>query len=88
MEIYTSTKARQNFSKIIQYVNSSHEPVYVVSPKGKVVILDEEDYRSLAETLYLTSIPGMVESILEADAEPLENCTETLDWGEDDGQTV
>jgi len=79
MEIYTTSQARTNLFKLVDYTAQLHEPVYIVGKKNKAVLMSEEDYRSLQETLYLTSIPGMVESILEASKEPVEDCIELKD---------
>lgn len=80
MELYTTSQARANLFKIVDYAAESHNPVYIVNKKHKTVLISEEDYRSLLETLHITSIPGMTESILAASREPLENFSDTLDW--------
>jgi len=81
MNIYTTSQARTNLFKIVDNVSVSHEPVYIVGKKNKVVIIGEEDYRSLIETLYLTSIPGMKDSILAASKDSLGNYTDKIDLG-------
>ena len=80
MEIYNTSSARQKFFSIIDYVTKWHEPVYVIGKNSKAVIMSEEEYRSIMETLYISSVPGLKESILAADREPLEKCSKTLDW--------
>lgn len=69
------TSARKDIYKIAQEVNDVHEEIHVYNAStGKnMVMLSEEDWNSIQETLYLYSIPGMVESILEGKAEPLED---------------
>lgn len=62
------TTARKEFYGIAKEVNEEHRPVRVYNgvTNNNVVILSEADYNALQETLYLHSVPGLVESILEA----------------------
>ena len=80
MEIYTTSQARANLFKLMDHTNQSHDPVYIVGKHNKAVLISEADYRAMMETLYLVSIPGMKDSLLEASKEPLETYTETIDW--------
>lgn len=78
-----ATNARKNFYKLLQEVNDNSTPITITNSNGKnAVLMSEEDYEAIAETLYLHSIPGMTESILEADAEILEE-RETYDPNEE-----
>jgi len=61
-------------------VIASHEPVEIATERGTVVLVAGEDWRAIEETLYLSAIPGMVESIREGMATPIEDCAEELDW--------
>ncbi len=79
MSIINATKARTNFFKLLDEVITTHEPVYVTGKTGNVVMLSEEDFRSIQETLYLCSIPGMREKIIEGLNTPLEDCVEDDD---------
>ena len=76
MEILTTSQARAKLFKLVEYTAKSHAPVYIVGKQNKAVLISEDDYRALKETLYLTSIPGMKESILDASKEPLEACVD------------
>ena len=67
MNTINITAARDNFFKLVNDVNESSVPVTIVNNKGKnVVLISEDDWNSINETLYLNSIPGMVESIIES----------------------
>jgi prevent-host-death family protein len=79
MSIINATNARTNFFKLLNEVVTTHEPVYVTGKTGNVVMLSEEDYRSIQETLYLCSVPGMREKIMEGLNTPLEDCVEDDD---------
>ncbi len=80
MTIYTASSARQNFFQLIKSVIKSHKPVHVTTKEKNVVILSEDDYNAMQETLYLMSIPGMRDSIKQAMQEPYDDCAEELDW--------
>jgi antitoxin YefM len=82
MEIYTTSQAREKLFKIVEHVTMSHDPVYIVSKKKKVVILSEEDYEAMKETLYLSSIPGMKESLIKASKGKKEDFVEEINWDE------
>lgn len=74
MTIYTSTQARAKLFNLIDETNQTHEPIYIKGKRSDAVILSKEDYESMQESLYLHSIPGLVEKILEASKEPVEMC--------------
>ena len=80
MEIYTTSQARANLFKLVEHAAQSHEPVYIVGKHNKTVLISEEDYRAMIETLYLVSIPGMKDSILNSSQEPLESFSDKIDW--------
>ena len=65
MSIVNSTTARNNFFKLIEEAITTHEPIYITGKTGNVVVLSEEDYRSIQETLYLCSLPTMRDKIME-----------------------
>ena len=79
MSIINATTARNNFFKIMEDALITHEPIYVTGKSGNVVMLSEEDYRAMQETLYLTSIPGMREKIIDGLRTPLEELVEDDD---------
>jgi prevent-host-death family protein len=74
------TNARKNLYTMVESVNRTHEPVEIIGKNGSAVLIGEADWRSIQETLYLTSIPGMRESIIKGLKEPMENLADTLDW--------
>jgi antitoxin YefM len=79
MSIVNATTARNNFFKLIEEVITTNEPVYITGKTGNVIMLSEEDYRSILETLYLCSVPTMREKIIEGLNTPLEECVEDTD---------
>ncbi|MBN1684952.1 MAG: type II toxin-antitoxin system Phd/YefM family antitoxin [Gammaproteobacteria bacterium] len=76
----TASTARANLYRLIDDVNASHQPVHITSKRSNVVLISEEDWSSIQETLHLLSIPGMRESIIEGMNIPIEECSEELDW--------
>ena len=78
--IISVTEARKTLFGLVERVNESHEPVTITSKHGNVIMVSEEDWRSIQETLYLKSIPGVWESIEEGMKEPLEDCSDDLLW--------
>ncbi|PSB04462.1 type II toxin-antitoxin system Phd/YefM family antitoxin [Merismopedia glauca] len=63
MEILSASEARANLFSLLEQVNQDHLPRVITSRKGDAVMLSKADWESLQETLYLQSIPGLVESI-------------------------
>ncbi len=80
MTTITATKARDNLYSLIDEANSSHEPIQITGKRGNAVLISEDDWRSVKETLHLQSIPGMVQSIQAARAEGIEQASTELDW--------
>jgi antitoxin YefM len=80
MSIYTASQFRKDLYNLVDSVAETHEPAHIIGKRNKVVVIAEEDYAAMQETLYLLSIPGMRESILEARAEPHNNMSDKLDW--------
>ncbi|MGX6960795.1 MAG: type II toxin-antitoxin system Phd/YefM family antitoxin [Rickettsia endosymbiont of Pentastiridius leporinus] len=74
MAIYTSSQARAKLFNLIDETNKTHEPIYIKGKRNNAVIISEQDYEGLQETLAIYSVPGLVKSILEASKEPLEEC--------------
>jgi len=72
MKVINATAARANIFSLIDQVAEEHEEVMITTKRNNAVLVSEEDWRSIQETLYLSSIPGMVDSILEASKEPPE----------------
>jgi antitoxin YefM len=80
MTTVTATEARKQLYKLIDDVADSHEPVQITGKRGNAVLVGEDDWRAVQETLHLVSMPGMRESILEGMATPVEDLEDQLDW--------
>jgi len=80
MPTLSATEARSKLYRLIDQASLTHEPIVITSKRGNAVLLSEDDWRSIQETMYLLNIHGMRESIREGLATPVEDCKEELDW--------
>lgn len=80
MKTLSITEARKNIYKLIDQAAETHEPIQITGKRNNAVLVSEEDWRSIQETLYLTSIPGMRESIIDGIKSPLSETSEELEW--------
>ncbi len=80
MVTYTATKARAQLYKLMDEAAASHKPVHITGKRTDAVLISEEDWSAIQETLYLLSIPGMRESIQKGMKTPIKKCDEDLDW--------
>ena len=80
MSTVTATEARKLLYKLLDHVSESHEPVTITSKRGNAVLIAEDDWQSVQETLYLMSIPGMRESIRAGMDTEVEDTLDSLDW--------
>jgi len=74
------TEARANLYKLIDDTTVSHEPVVITGKRGNAVLLAEDDWNAISETLHLLSVPGMRESILEGMQESTDSAATELNW--------
>jgi len=68
------TNFRKDIYELLKQTIMFNEPINITTKDGNAVVISEEDYNALMETLYLNSIPGLKEEILEAAKEPFEEC--------------
>jgi len=80
MHTLTATEARKRLYSLVDEVRESHEPIQIVGKRSSAVLISEDDWRAIQETLFLTSIPGMRESIQKGLGTPVEECDEDIDW--------
>ena len=80
MTTITATEARKNLYKLLDEVSESHEPIQITGKRNTAVLISEDDWRSVQETLYLHSMSGMTGSVREGMKTLVEECDEDLDW--------
>ena len=78
MKTISVTKARSNLYKLLDEAKNSGEPIQITGKRSNGILVSEDDWRAIQETLYLLSIPGMRESIREGLETPLDECSEEL----------
>ena len=80
MTTITASEARAGLYRLIDQAAKSHKPVTISGKWANAVLISEEDWSAIQETLYLMAIPGMRESIKDAMAEPLSKSKRVLKW--------
>jgi len=79
-KVMTVSQARTNIYKIMDETALTHQPIMITGKRNNVVMLSEEDWNAIEETLYLNSIPGMASSIKEAMDAPNSEFSEDIVW--------
>ncbi len=76
------TNFRKDIFKILEQTIKFNEPVNISTKDGNAVVISEEDYNGLMETLYLSSMPAVKESIIEGLNTPVSECIaeDEVDW--------
>ncbi len=80
MTSLTASQARANLFRLMDKAAASHEPIQITGRRSKAVLISEEDWRSIQETLYLLAIPGMRESLVKGMKTPVSKLSKTLKW--------
>ena len=74
------TQARSRLYQLVDDTAASHEPIQITGKRSNAVLVSEEDWRSIQETLYLLSIPGMRDSMRKGMREPLGKSKKYVSW--------
>jgi len=80
MQTLTASQARSNFYRLIDETAMSHEPIIITGKRNNAVLVSAEDWSAIQETIYLLSVPGMRESIVEGLQTPVDQCDKELSW--------
>ena len=80
MTTIKATEARAQLYRLLDETAETHEPIQITGKRTNAVLISEEDWRAIQETLYLFSIPGMRESIRKGLKTPVEKCSEKPGW--------
>lgn len=80
MTAISASEARANLYRLIDEAAATHQPLVISGKRNRAVLIAEEDWEAIQESLFLLSIPGMRESIREGIETPVEECSEDLDW--------
>jgi len=74
------TQARSRLYQLLDEAADSHEPIQITGQRSNAVLVSEEDWRGIQETLHLVSIPRMRDSIRKGMAEPLSKASSKPGW--------
>jgi len=80
MSTFSASEARANLYRLIDETNLSHEPILITGKRANAILVSEEDWRGIQETVYLLSIPNMRESIRDGMETAISECSESIDW--------
>ncbi len=80
MTTITATEARKKLYRLLDEANESHKPIHIAGKRGGAVLIGEDDWHSVEETLYLLSVPKMRESIKKGLKTPVSKCSKELKW--------
>jgi len=81
MKTINITQARANLYQIVADASQYSEPIMIINSKGKnAILIGEDDWNALQETLYLSSMPGMAESIIKGSKEDVSQCVESASF--------
>jgi antitoxin YefM len=80
MNTMNASEAREKLYRLLDETARDHEPLLITGPRSNAVLVGEEDWNSIQETLYLLSVPGMRESIREGMGTAVEECEKEPGW--------
>jgi antitoxin YefM len=80
METLNASAAREKFYRLLDETAAAHEPIRITGPRSNAILVSEEDWNAIQETLYLLSVPGMRESIREGMETDANKCEESPGW--------
>jgi antitoxin YefM len=80
MTTLSVSEARSKLYRLLDQVSETHIPAIITGKRSNAVLVSEDDWNSIQETLYLLSIPNMRESIKEGMQTPVDDCAKELEW--------
>ncbi len=80
MTILNATEARSKLYSLIDEAADTHQPIIITGKRGNAVLVSEDDWNAISETLHLLSVPGMRESIKDGMSQNISECSKELDW--------
>ena len=80
MTTLNATEARARLYNLIDEAAETHEPIVITGKRHNAILLSEEDWSAINETIYLLSVPGMRESIKDGLKQSIDECSQEIDW--------
>jgi prevent-host-death family protein len=75
MPVLNVSRAKENLDALLDEAQNTFEPIIIAGKNSSAVLVSEDVWRSIEETLYLNSIPGMKDSIIAGMQEKIEDCS-------------
>ena len=79
-KIMSVSQVRADIYNVMDETAQTHEPILITGKRNNVVMVSQEDWNAIEETLYLNTIPNMVSSIQSAMKAPDSEFSETVQW--------
>jgi prevent-host-death family protein len=79
-KVVNASQARSNLYGLLDETAESHQPVLITGKRSNGVLVSEDDWRAIQETLFLLSIPGMRSSIRRGLKTPVKSCLKNPGW--------
>jgi antitoxin YefM len=80
MSTLTASDARKTLYRLLDDAARDHEPILITGPRTNAVLISEDDWNGIQETLYLLGIPGMRDSLRKGIATPVDKCSDAPGW--------
>ncbi len=80
MRTITVSEARSSLPNLIDTIATTREPILITGKHNNAVLLSQEDWRTISETVYLLVVPGMRESLHVGVRTPVDECSDVVDW--------
>ncbi|MCF6271189.1 MAG: type II toxin-antitoxin system Phd/YefM family antitoxin [Melioribacteraceae bacterium] len=80
MQTINATNARSKLYKLIDDTHLTNEPIKITGKRGDAILISDDNWKAIQETIYLLSIPNMRESIIEGLNTKIEDCSEKVEW--------
>ena len=79
-KVMSVSQVRSDIYNIMDETSQTHEPILITGKRNNVVMLSQEDWNAIEETLFLNNIPNMVSSIQESKSAPDSEFSDTVEW--------
>ncbi|GMO17573.1 MAG: hypothetical protein Ta2A_26420 [Treponemataceae bacterium] len=80
MTVLSVSRIKENLDTVLDNVQNTFEPITIAGTNSSAVLIPEDVWRSIEETLYLNSVPGMRASLIAGMQEKIEDCSKTIEW--------
>lgn len=79
-KVISDSQIREDIYNIMDEIAQTHEPILITGKRNNVIILSQEVWNAIEETLYLNSIPNMTSSIQESMKAKDSEFSKNIEW--------